>query len=167
KGPAYPLTAPDGSRDLIGADGIFEHITATGQRLYIGDNGITAQTGQMLQFLHDQQGRIVAVKAPDGREMHYLYPRAGPLAQGVGQTAGVIARYGYRADNSGILTAAVHAQGGVAFPADNPKGVALTADLGGVAQFGGHPVSSNMARAGTHLYAFSISDAELRSTNAR
>src|SRR5207302_1310411 len=41
-GADYTLTAPDGSRDLIDTvRGVIEHDTPTGQRLYIGDSGIT------------------------------------------------------------------------------------------------------------------------------
>src|SRR5262249_19882968 len=37
----YTLTAPDNSQDLIGANGIAEHITADGHVLHISDSGIT------------------------------------------------------------------------------------------------------------------------------
>src|SRR5262249_55690587 len=41
-GGGYTLTAPDGSRDLIGSRGVYEHVTADGHVLYVSDSGITA-----------------------------------------------------------------------------------------------------------------------------
>src|SRR5262249_54712723 len=50
-GADYPLTAPDGSRDLIDTSrGVVEHDLPSGVRLFIGDSGITASTGEMLRF---------------------------------------------------------------------------------------------------------------------
>src|SRR5262249_42910804 len=147
-GADYTLTAPDGSRDLIDAvRGVIEHDTPTGQRLFVGDSGITAQNGDTLRFVHDELGRLAAVHAPDGQEIQYVYDEAGRLAKVVSRTAGTLARYGYRADDPTLLSVAVHAPGGDAFAPTAPATAApLTTDLGGAAQFNGHPVTASLDR---------------------
>src|SRR5262249_37373237 len=52
-GASYTLTAADGSRDLIGPRGIFEHDTSDGHVLRISDSGITAQNGDTLRLARD------------------------------------------------------------------------------------------------------------------
>src|SRR5262249_48252823 len=111
-GADYTLTAPDGSRDLIDAvRGVIEHDTPAGQRLFIGDSGISAATGETLRFVHDAPGRLSAVHAPDGQEIEYIYDDAGRLSQVIHRTAGTLARYGYRADDPTLLSVAARAGG--------------------------------------------------------
>ena len=39
-------------------------IRPDGTQLYFGDSGITASTGESIQFVHDAQGRITSIIAP-------------------------------------------------------------------------------------------------------
>ena len=79
-GPEYTLTAPDGTvYDLSTARGVQEMIRPDGTRLYFGDSGITASTGESIQFVHDAQGRITSIIAPDGTQVIYTYDTPGNL----------------------------------------------------------------------------------------
>jgi YD repeat-containing protein len=165
-GADYTLVAPDGSRDLIDATrGVTEHRTPTGQRLFFRDSGITAESGAALRFVHDAQGRVEAVKLPDGSVLRYRYNDAGELAEVSQDTAGVLTRYGYDSAKPGLLSVTATPTGGTAFRADgDPQQAGLVANLGDAHQFGGHPVSQSMARGGVHDYAFTVSDAQVHSS---
>src|SRR5262249_32831141 len=103
---------------------------------------------------------------PDGQQIHYVYDANGRLSQVVSTTRGTLDSYGYRDDN-GVLSIAARNPGGVAFTPGSPTQVlTLAANLGDAQQFDGHPAGGNMAPGGEDDYAFSLSDAEIRSTNA-
>jgi YD repeat-containing protein len=164
---AYTLTAPDGSQELIGANGIAEQITADGHVLHVSDSGITAQNGDTLRLVHDAQGRLLAAQAPGGETVNYVYDATGRLAEVVSSTRGVLFRYGYDA-GSGSLSVAVRAGGGsAAYRAGQPpQVVALSGDFGDARQFDGHPIGGTLPAGGEQDYSVSLSDAEVRSTNA-
>src|SRR5262249_12211412 len=134
-GASYTLTAPDGSRDLIGPHGIYEHDTASGQVLRISGSGITAANGDTLLFIRDGSGRILSAKAPDGQTVDYLYDASGHLAAVVHNARGTLDRYGYDASD-GVLSVAVGQSGGQAFlPGQPPLAVALSGDFGTPLEF--------------------------------
>ncbi len=166
----YTLTAPDGSQELIGANGVAELITAAGQVLHVSDSGITAQDGGTIRFVEDSKGRIAAIQAPGGETIDYVYGVNGDLVEVVSNTRGVLFRYGYDL-GSGALNVGVRAGGGSeAFLAGQPpQSVPLTADLGDALQFDSQLLtgtSGTLPAGGTQDYSFSLSDAEVESTNA-
>src|SRR5262249_57241624 len=79
-GPEYTLTAPDGTvYHLNTARGVQELIRPNGTSLVFSDSGITASTGESIQFVHDDSGRITTIIAPDGSRVVYTYDRSGHL----------------------------------------------------------------------------------------
>ncbi len=167
-GPAnYTLTAPDSSKLLIGARGVFESISADGHALYITDSGIMAADGSTLRLSYDALGRMSAAQAPSGETIDYTYDAAGHLALVSSSTRGVLYRYGYDA-GSGTLSVALRTAGtSQAFlPGQPPQVIPLAADLGDAKQFDAQPTSGTIAAGGEQDYALSLSDAEVRSTNS-
>ncbi len=162
----YTLTAPDGSQALIGANGIAETITATGHVLHVSDSGITAADGETIRFVKDAEGRIAAIQAPNGETVNYVYDAAGQLAEVVSSTRGVLDRYGYDATLGTLSVASRPAGVSAAYlPGQPPQLVPLTGDFGDALQFDGHPITQTMPRGGEQDYSFSLSDAEVHSTN--
>ncbi|MCH5373555.1 MAG: hypothetical protein JJ992_06230, partial [Planctomycetes bacterium] len=165
EGADYILTAPDGTRDLIDSRrGIVERVTADGTRLFISDSGIAAESGETIQFVHDPEGRLAAIKLPDGEELHYLYDAAGNLTEVVHSTDGSLVRSGYRGNATGQLSVIARADGtGKALLEDGAL-VDVTGVLGYADQFNGRPVSNSLDRGKVHYYSFSISDQQVQST---
>ena len=63
-GADYRLTAPDSTVYLIdGACGVTQIDLPSGGRLYLGDSGIVSASGQALQFVRGEGGRISRVVA--------------------------------------------------------------------------------------------------------
>src|SRR5262249_16919084 len=147
---SYTLTAPDGSRNLIGPRGIFEHDTADGHVLHISDAGITAQNGDTLRLVHDDQGRIAAAQTPSGVTVNYVYDAAGHLAKVVHSTNGTLDRYGYDA-SSGTISLAIRAGSSQAYLPGQPA-LALTGDLGTPGQFDNTPIVQTLPAGGEHDY---------------
>ena len=163
----YTLTAPDGSQELIGANGIAEDVTAAGQVLHVSDSGITAADGKTLRLIHDARGRIIAAQAPGGETVNYVYDDAGHLAEVVSSTRGILYRYGYDAGSGALSVAVRTGSGDTAYVAGKPPQlVPLAGDFGDARQFDGHPLSGFLPAGGEQDYSFSLSDAEVHSTNA-
>ena len=167
----YTLTAADGSQELIGANGVAEFITAAGQVFHVSDSGITAQDGETIRFVEDNDGRIAAIQAPSGETINYVYGVDGSLAEVVSSTRGVLYRYGYDL-STGALNVAVRTGGGsdAYLPGQPPRVAPLTADLGDALQFDNQSVnggaSGTLPAGATQDYSFSLSAAEVASTNA-
>jgi YD repeat-containing protein len=78
--PEYTLTAPDGTQyRLSTAHGVEEEIRPDGTHLTYSDSGITGANGDTLQFIHDDQGRLSKLIAPDGTQVIYTYDSFGNL----------------------------------------------------------------------------------------
>jgi len=84
---AYTLTAPDGTRYMLDAQGTIERISFTdGQAWLLSDAGIVAVNGtfeERVDLQRDSAGRIVRLTAPDGSggttAIVYRYDSAGRL----------------------------------------------------------------------------------------
>ncbi|MEF8731696.1 MAG: Ig-like domain-containing protein [Candidatus Accumulibacter meliphilus] len=84
---AYTLTAPDGTRYTLDAQGTIHSISFTdGQSWLLSDAGIVAVNGafaERVDFQRDSAGRIVRLSAPDGAggttAIAYRYDSAGRL----------------------------------------------------------------------------------------
>ena len=142
-GTDYTLTAPDGTRYLIDAtQGIKEIRQPGGARLFVSDNGITADSGATLQFVRDASHRIVRVVAPDGTSLVYQYDAKGLLSAMRNLSTGDGYRYAY--DAQGRLSAMVRI-GGEGQAIDYAAGGAvaerpIVADLGGAGSSPPHPL---------------------------
>ncbi len=163
----YSLTAPDGTRYRIDAtQGIKQIEQPGGARLFVSDNGITADSGATLQFVRDAAGRITRVVAPDGTSLVYQYDPAGLLSALRNLSTGEGFRYAY--DIQGRLTAVVRiGQGGTAidYGADGQVTErSILADLGGAAAFAGQARSGVAAAGSDDLYTFSVRASEILGT---
>src|SRR5262249_32965784 len=68
----YTLTAPDGTVYYLSTrHGVQEEILPGGAHLIFSESGITAATGESIQFVHDTAGRITSITAPDGTGVVY------------------------------------------------------------------------------------------------
>ncbi len=169
-GPEYVLTAPDGTAyDLSTARGVQEMIRPDGTRLYFSDSGITASTGESIQFVHDASGRITSIIAPDGTRVIYAYDSSGNLVSARNLVSGQSSRYGYQAGPVHLLTEAVSPANGtraVVLYAPSFKVLPLTADLGSSGEFLASNQTGTLAAGGTDRYAFSLRPSELLSTSS-
>ncbi len=167
-GPEYVLTAPDGTAyDLSTAQGVQEMIRPDGTRLYFSDSGITASTGESIQFVHDAQGRITSIIAPDGTRVIYTYDSSGNLVSARNLVSGQSSRYGYQAGPIHLLIEAVSPANGtsaVVQYAPSFQVLPLTADLGSSGEFLASNQTGTLAAGGTDRYAFSFRPSELLST---
>ena len=144
--------------------GVQQQILPGGQTLTFSDSGIVSSTGQTISFIHDSQGRLTAVIAPDGTQVNYTYDAGGNLTSARNVTLGQSNRYGYASPHlldmvvqpGGPDTAIQYSPGPTLLP--------LTADLGVTSQFVAGPEAGTLAAGGTDRYAFMLTPAELRGT---
>ena len=160
----YTLTAPDGTRYLIDAtQGIKEIHQTGGTRLFVSDNGITADSGATLQFVRDANNRISRVVAPDGSTLVYQYDAKGLLSAMRNLSTGEGYRYAY--DVQGRLSAMVRvgeAGRAIDYAADGSvSDRVIVADLGGAGSFAGQSVSGSVGASGSDLYTFSVRASEI------
>src|SRR5205823_6082154 len=112
-GPAYTLTAPDGSRFELDGQGEATAIQLPGAgRVLVTDSGLLGPDGAVLMSLvRDAAGRITALAPANGAAIHYEYDTAGHLAsvQAGGNEATSV--YSYRTDGRlAVASAAVGAE---------------------------------------------------------
>jgi YD repeat-containing protein len=167
-GPEYTLTGPDGTvYDLSTAKGVQEIDRPDGTKLFFADSGITASTGESIQFVRDAEGRITSIIAPDGTTVVYTYDSSGNLVSARNLTAGQSSRYGYQAGPVHLLTEAVSPSSGTsaAIKYGPPVQVLpITADLGSSGEFLTTNQSGTLAAGGTDRYAFSFRPSEIQAT---
>ncbi len=132
--------------------------------LHVSDSGITADNGDTLRLVRDAQGRLLAAQAPDGQTINYVYDASGELSSVVHSSLGTLYRYGYDALTQSLDVAVQGDSTGTAFV--NSQATGLAAYLGSPSQFDGTTKNRAMPAGGEQDYAFSISDAEIRGTNA-
>ncbi len=162
----FRLTAPDGTAYIIDAErGISEIRFPGGERLFVGDNGLIALSGETLRFLRNGDGAVERVVAPDNSTIVYGYDANGRLVSVRHLSDGSGERYGYA---DGRLVTAVEVGGaGTAIEYGGDGTVTprpIDGDLGGLADFSGHPVEGEIAGGGNDIYVFSLRDSELAST---
>lgn len=166
-GADFTLTGPDGTRYVLdAADGVQQIVTTTGQRLFVSDNGVTAENGATLQFLRDAGGRIERAVAPDGTTLVYQYGAAGELLAVRNLTSGAGARYAYEAGRLASVVVVGQSGFGIEYAADGSvRTLPVIADLGGSAEFTGDVPEGDLAAGATALYAFSVRASEIAATN--
>jgi len=167
-GPEYTLTAPDGTiYHLSMASGVEDLVRPNGTRLVFGGSGITASTGESVEFVHDASGRITSISAPDGTQVIYTYDSAGNLVAARNLVAGQSSRYGYQAGPVHPLTEAVSPASGTSATvqyAPTLQVLPLTADLGSSGEFLASDRTGTLTAGGTDRYTFSLRPSELLST---
>jgi len=167
-GADFTLTAPapDGTQYLIDAASGIQEIRKGGQRLFVSDNAVTAESGATLQFVRDAEGRITRAIAPNGTTIVYLYDGGGNLSAVRNLSTGAGYRYTY---DNGLLTGSVRIGGAgesIAYHADGSVSVqAVTADLGGLTQFTGEVAAESLGAGASDLYTFSIRASEIAATS--
>ncbi len=167
-GADFTLTAPDGTQYLFdGADGIQEIRTAGGERLFVSDNAVTASSGAALQFIRDAQGRITRAVAPNGTTIVYVYDAQGHLGTVRNVSTGSGYRYTYE-DARLIGSVRIGGSGeSIVYNADGSvTAQAVTADLGGLAQFTGDATAGAVGAGETDTYVFSVRASEIAATSA-
>ncbi len=169
-GPDYTLTGPDGTvYDLSTTRGVVEEVLPSGVALTYSSSGITASNGDTLTFVHDQQGRLTQVIAPNGTRVIYSYDANGNLISVLNLATGQVDNYGYSQSSPHLLDLMVSTQPGTSAVIDytpDPVVVPLTANLGGAAQFLTGTQSGTLAAGATDNYAFTLEPTELQSTNS-
>ena len=170
-GDDFELRAPDGSSYTVDAGlGITSKSTPSGETVYLGDSGIVAPGGEAIQLITDGAGRVVRLVGPGGEILRYRYDDAGNLVAVRSPHTGETARYGYQADEAGLLELAVGASGtGLAYEyfADaSPVAHPVTADLGAAGTFTGLNQTGALDSGGAARFAFSVHQSELDSTSS-
>ncbi len=159
----YRLTAPDGTvYQLDASQGVKEIDTPAGQRLFVSDNGITAESGATMQFVRDGAGRISRVVTPDGTTVTYVYDGAGNLSAVRNLSTGEGYRYAY--ENGRLSSVVAIGQPGIAieYAGDGAvRTVPVLDDLGGSAEFTGEVVNGVMNAGQADLYTFSVRASEI------
>ena len=165
-GPNYTLTAPDGTRYQLDANGeIIGEVTPNGSLFFISASGITSANGQTIQFLRDDQGRITSIVTPGGQVVIYQYDSAGNLVAMQNQFTGGSQRYGYSASDPHLLIAATRSNGNsLVIQPGTTTTAFLDDDLGGAAQFSGRTVDFDMTAGAVDRFAFRFDQNELNST---
>jgi large repetitive protein len=95
-GADFVLAGPDGTRYGVDAAlGVVSITSPAGSTVYVGDSGLTATTGETIQFIYDGAGRVERMVAPDGGVTLYSYDAQGDLAAVRDLATGDSRRYGY------------------------------------------------------------------------
>jgi YD repeat-containing protein len=166
----YTLTAPDGTVYYLSTQkGLREEVLPGGTTLTFSGSGIVSSTGQALTFVHDAQGRLTKVIAPDGTQVLYSYDAGGNLISARNLTLGQSDRYGYSQTTPHLLDLVVSPQAGASTVIDygpGPVVVPLRADLGGSGQFLTNTEAGSLAAGATDNYSFGFRASEIHSTNS-
>jgi YD repeat-containing protein len=149
----YTLTAPDGTRYALDAQGKVTRINFTdGQAWLVSDAGIVAEataaggTGERIDFQRDSQGRIVRILLPDGDALAYRYDSAGRL---------ILVR---RLDDTDLGTPIAYGTDGT------PYTEALTAHFGAIVNWSaGNNTWQGMLQ-GEASFTFTVRESEMAST---
>ncbi|MCP4967960.1 MAG: hypothetical protein GY926_22335, partial [bacterium] len=131
----FVLTSPDGSEYVLSSSGQVREIRTGGERLFVGDSGVTAASGEVLSFLRDGAGHITRATTSDGQSIVYLYDDAGNLTGVRKLNDGSGARYGYADGKLSTLSEVGGTGATIAYNADGSVSVAeVVEDLGGISQ---------------------------------
>ena len=161
----FVLTGPDGTDWVVGSDGRVQEIRKNGQRLFVGDSGVTSADGDVLSFQRDEAGRIVRATAITGEVMVYTYDDAGLLVSARSLVTGDGARYGYDAEGRLVNEAELGSAGGGKVVIYGNDGSVVTRpvveDLGGLTQAAGRDIGVD-ATDGLQSYTLTVRDSEVR-----
>ncbi|MGB6300739.1 MAG: putative Ig domain-containing protein, partial [Rivularia sp. (in: cyanobacteria)] len=161
-GAEFTLTAADGTQYLIDSKkGITEQI-ADGISLVYSDSGITSSTGEMVQFVNDEQGFLKEIIAPDGTKVVYDY-LDGNLVAARNLSTGDVRRYGYNDSLLTLVTGNPGSNGKAIAYNEVPQITDIQRDLGGVVQWNGYTVNGN-STGGIEQYTFGLRSGEIEST---
>jgi len=168
-GTDFVLTSPAGLQYGLDADlGIVWQTDANGRTVYVGDSGISATTGEALQFLYDGQNRLTRVVAPDGSVVVYSYDQDNNLVSVRQLATSESRRLGYDATEPHLLRSIVQPDGtgtAVLYAADQPPSTQpILADLGAAATFSGQATPANLVDGQTDRFVFSLRQSEIQST---
>ncbi len=79
-GADYMLTSPDGTQyEVDSKRGVVTQINPDGARLIFSDSGIASSSGEFMQVVRDEQGRLTRIIAADGTQLIYSYDAFGNL----------------------------------------------------------------------------------------
>lgn len=165
-GPQYTLTGPDGTVYYLSTqNGVQQEVLPGGATLTFSQSGIVNSTGQSIIFVHDAQGRLTTVIAPDGTRVVYSYDANGNLVSARNITLGQANQYGYSSGNQHLLELNVRPGGpDYAIQYSPAPAVAPLADLGTTGQFLTAPAAGTLASGTTNRYAFVLTPSELGGT---
>jgi len=170
----YALTAPDGTvYNLDSAGNLQSQLTADGTRLIYSDSGIlNPDTGEVIGFESDAEGRVTRITAPNGTNVIYDYDEAGNLVAVRDLAQGESVRYSY--GEKGLNLIAGDTGEAIAY-FDTPVVKQITQDLGTASSFTGKTIngSSPVPQSPSppipqspNLYSFALRESELKSTNS-
>ncbi len=169
QGEDFALNGPDGTR--YGVDihlGIISQKAPGGTTIYVGDSGLVTTSGEAIQFVYDNAGRIDRVVAPDGRVVVYTYSDQGDLIAARTLTTGASSRYGYDLTTPHQLTTTLKPDGtgsAIVHSTLAPPTIFPIADnLGTATNFDGQTVSGALADGASARHAFSVRASEINST---
>ena len=164
----FVLAAPDGLRyGVDGTLGMVSQVDMSGRRVFIGDSGIVATTGESLQFIYDTAGRLTRLIAPDGRVVVYQYDQQGLLTAVREPASGAAVRYGYVKDSARLQSSIEARDQGITIdyqPDTLPVANPILTDLGTAGSFAGRGVSGVLTVNESHRFTFSVRESELLST---
>lgn len=162
-GPAYTLTAADGTRYELDGEGRASAVVVPGAgRVVVSGSAIIGPTGAVLaQFVRGAGGRVATLIGADGAALNYEYDAAGRLSRVLG--AGGAERAAYAYGPAGKLTVAAAGGAAAVVPPSGGPGVPLAADLGGPAAFSGRPAAGT-AEAVARQYLVHVTAADLAGT---
>ena len=170
-GPAFRVTTPDGTIYQLSAEGhLVSQITAQGEKLTYSDSGIVGPDGGYLRFLHNSDGFVESLIAPDGTTVRYEYNEIGQLIAVRNLSDNSALRYGY----GDTLTDSIPPL--TIISSDNQPGTAIEydptlstttifANLGSIHGFTGTITAGTVTSPGTDFYSLSVRASELASVS--
>ncbi|MCA9051486.1 MAG: tandem-95 repeat protein, partial [Planctomycetaceae bacterium] len=161
----FRLVQPDGTAWVIGPSGhVLSATTAAGQQMLIADSGIQfVDTGEFVQLIRDNRGRIAETRFSDGVILVYSYDTAGNLYSVRNLQDQSNVRYAYE---DGRLTVESRSDGNSRYFAVTSGTVsehAVAGDLGTLLTVGRQSVSGSLPASGETAYTFVLRDSELAS----
>ncbi len=165
-GPAYVLRTADGTSYELDASGHTTAIvTPAAARFTVSDSGVAGPSGAAITMVHDAQGRIVSITAPEGA-VHYSYDELGNLAAARSTTAMEPALYGYSDDAANRLTLAATPTAGESIQYGTTVTTApLAGNLGSLYQLTAAGVSGTLPAGETARYALGVRESEVAATS--
>ena len=164
----YQLTNPDGTIYHLDINGKVTKQTSIDSdvTLIYTDNGIlNPDTGEMVRFVTNSQGKITSISTPDGETINYRYDEVGNLITVSNVTQGESKRFAYNSQGLHFVTGLAEENEGIVLEHNgNYRLLQITKDVGGVNSFTQKQVSGNFDGENPNFYSLSLSESELLST---